>query len=196
MGRANLFPRLQLGEPVLGVVVGGDGDAAFDAHVRGIPPGGLGLRADAAQDGPTVGVGSDHGEVAVGQPPDAADGSVGRHGRCATPGADPDGDGPLHRQRVDAGVGDVVILAVEVDDVLGPQLAQHLDLLVAAAAPGGKVHAQRLVLHRVPAYADAQAQPPAGQQVDLRRLFGHQRRLPLRQDQDAGGQPDRLGDRR
>ena len=33
------------------------------------------------------------------------------------------GMGTLHRQGVDAGVGDVVVLAVEVDDLLSPQLA-------------------------------------------------------------------------
>ena len=41
-----------------------------------------------------------------------------------------------------------------------------------------------------------EAEPAAAEHVDLGRLLGHERRLPLRQDQDAGGQRDAGGDGR
>ena len=53
------------------------------------------------------------------------------------------------------------------------------------------VSPERLVLDGVPAQADAEPEPPAGQQVDLGGLLGHQRRLPLRQDDDAGDEFER-----
>jgi len=46
--------------------------------------------------------------------------------------AHPDRDRPLYRQRIDAGRGDVVVLAVVRDDRLRPQLAQEIDLLLHA----------------------------------------------------------------
>ena len=48
------------------------------------------------------------------------------------------------------------------------------------------VLAERLVLDRVPADADAEAEPAAGEQVDLGRLLGDERGLALRQDDDPG----------
>ena len=56
------------------------GDAALEADFRRVTAGGFGLSADAAQDGLAAGVGSEHGEVAVGQPADASDRGVGRSG--------------------------------------------------------------------------------------------------------------------
>ena len=46
----------------------------------------------------------------------------------------------------------------------------------------------------VPADTDTEAQPPPGQQIDIGRLPGHECRLALRQDQDAGGEPDSFSD--
>ena len=51
-----------------------------------------------------------------------------------------------------------------------------------------------VVLDVVPADPDAEAQPAAGEQIDVGRLPGHERRLALREDQDPGGEPDPLGD--
>ncbi len=45
-------------------------------------------------------------------------------------------------------------------------------------------------LHRVPADPDAEAEAAARQHVQAGRLLGHQHGLPLRQDQDLGGEPD------
>jgi hypothetical protein len=49
-----------------------------------------------------------------------------------------------------------------------------------------KVHAQRLILDRVPSDAHTQPQPAAGEDVDLCRLFGDERRLALGEDENAG----------
>ena len=49
-----------------------------------------------------------------------------------------------------------------------------------------EVHAQRLVLDRVPADAETEAEAPACEHVDLRRLLGEQCRLALPGDDDAG----------
>ena len=76
----------------------------------------------------------------------------------------------------------------EVHRLVGPKLAHHLDLLGAAGAAVLEVHAQGLVLNEIPADADAKAQPAATENVYLGGLLGHQRRLPLRQDEDAGHQ--------
>ena len=85
--------------------------------------------------------------------------------------------------------------AFEVDHGLGPQPPQDLDLLLGAPAAVPEVLAERLELDVVPAEPDAEAQPPAGEQVDLGRLLGDQRRLPLRQDEHAGDQLEPRRDR-
>jgi len=74
---------------------------------------------------------------------------------------------------------------------LGPQAPHEGDLLLEAAAPGGEVLAEGLELHAVPADADPQAEPAAGEDVDLRRLLGHEHRLALRQDDHAGHEFER-----
>jgi len=93
-------------------------------------------------------------------------------------------------------VVDAVELAAKVDDLLGPQGAQDGHLLRGAPASILEGLVERLVLDRVPAHPDAEAQPATAQHVDLGRLLGDQYRLPLRQDQDAGGQDDPAGDGR
>ena len=84
-----------------------------------------------------------------------------------------------------------VVLAVEVDELFGPERAQQRDLLLDAAAAVVEVLAERLELDGVPADADAEPQAAAGEHVDLRRLLGDERGLALRQDDDAGRELDR-----
>ena len=127
---------------------------------------------------------------------DPLEGRRGRYRLLAAAHAKPDGDGPLDRHRVEAGVADPVELAAEVHDRLGPQRAQDRDLLRAAAAPVLEGLVEGLELDGVPAHADAEAQPAPAEHVDLGRLLGHQRRLPLREDQDAGGQRESVRDGR
>ena len=71
-----------------------------------------------------------------------------------------------HRDRLarpgqDAGVLEVVELAVEAEDVLGPEPAHQLDLFGLAPAAGVEVLVERVVLDGVPADADAEPQPVA-----------------------------------
>ena len=78
--------------------------------------------------------------------------------------------------------------AVERHRRLGPQPAQHLDLFLGASAPIPEVLAERLVFDCVPTQSDAEPELATGEQVDLGGLFGHQRGLPLRQDDHPGDQ--------
>ena len=96
--------------------------------------------------------------------------------------------------RIDAAVGELVILALEGDAVLGPQRLHEADLLGRAHAAGVEVHAEALELDLVPADADAQPEPALAQRIERGCLLGHQGRLALRQDQHAGGEADLLGD--
>ena len=89
---------------------------------------------------------------------------------------------------------DLVVTALERDDVLRPEQPQHLDLFLVAAGAVAEVHPERLVLHLVPADADAEPELAAGQHVDLRRLLGHEHGLALREDEHAGYQLE-VGDR-
>jgi hypothetical protein len=59
----------------------------------------------------------------------------------------------------------------------------------AARVPVG---VERLVFDVVPADADAEAQPAAAEQIDLGSLLRDDAGLPLRQDQNAAGQPIRF----
>src|SRR3989442_13844550 len=79
-----------------------------------------------------------------------------------------------------------MIRALERHHRLGPELPHDGDLLADAAASRVKVLPQGLVLDMVPADAHAEAQAPAGENVHRSRLLGHEGRLPLGQDDDAG----------
>jgi hypothetical protein len=60
-----------------------------------------------------------------------------------------------------------------------------------SAAAVGEVLAERLVFDRVPAEADPEPEVPVREQVHLRGLLGDQRRLPLREDDDASDEFER-----
>src|ERR1022692_4364208 len=102
--------------------------------------------------------------------------------------AEPHRDRPLDRQRRESRPGYLLVAARVRDRALGPQPAQQGDLLGHPGAAVGEALAERLVLDGVPAEADSQPKPAAGQQVHFRRLLGDERGLPLRQDDDAGHQ--------
>ena len=61
----------------------------------------------------------------------------------------------------------VRILAVEVDEPLGPEPAEERDLLFGATAAVVEVLAQRFVLERVPADADTETQAATREDVHL-----------------------------
>ena len=108
--------------------------------------------------------------------------------------AEPDRDGLLRWQRVEAGIGDLVPLAVIGDEVVAPQRAHDLDLLLAALAAVGEIHAERLIFDVVPADANAEAQAAPAQDIDGGGLFGDQCRLSLPDDDDAAGEFYFFGD--
>src|SRR4029450_2267664 len=67
------------------------------------------------------------------------------------PCAHPHRDGTLPRQGLDARFVDTVVLALVADDLLGPQQAHHLNLLLDPSTARAEVFPQSLVLHSVPA---------------------------------------------
>ena len=71
---------------------------------------------------------------------------------------------------------------------LGPQSSEQRDLLVHACPSVREILAERLVFDGVPAEADAEAEPAAGEQIHLRGLLGHERGLALGKDDDPGDQ--------
>ena len=97
----------------------------------------------------------------------------------------PYGDGATYGQRIEARLSNGMVLPFVTDNFLAPQQAHHLYLLFYNAPSRLEVHSQRLVLHRVPTYAYPQTQLPASEHIYLRCLFGNQRSLPLRQDNDG-----------
>src|SRR5581483_11951009 len=92
----------------------------------------------------------------------------------------------LDRQWVEAGRPDRLVPPLEGDHWLRREAADQLDLFLEAPCPVLEVLAEPLVLNPVPADADAQPEAAAGQHVDLDRLLGDERGLPLRQDDHAG----------
>ena len=89
------------------------------------------------------------------------------------------GDRPLDGQRVDARPRDWS--APPKSTTARSTAPHHGDLLLDAAAAIVEVLVEGFVLDMVPADADAEPQAAAAEDVDLGRLLGHERRLPLRQ---------------
>src|ERR1039457_5156496 len=104
---------------------------------------------------------------------------------------EPKRDGALHRQRRQARPRDLRVFAVEGHALLGPQPAEQRDLLFDATAPVREILAERLIFDRVPSEPDAEPEVTPSEQVDLRRLLGRERGLPLRQDDDPGDKLER-----
>src|SRR5262249_28640190 len=88
---------------------------------------------------------------------------------------------------------EVMIRPLEVDQGLGPELPHDGDLLADAAASRVKVLVQGLVFDMVPADAHAETQAPAAEHVHRSGLLGHQRGLPLGQDNDTGDELEAPG---
>ena len=87
-------------------------------------------------------------------------------------------------------------LALKRDLAVGPELVHQFDLLRLATPPHAPVLTQRLVFDGIPPRPNSQAQPAAGDDIELGRLFGNQGGLPLRQNQDPAGEADPLSHRR
>ena len=78
----------------------------------------------------------------------------------------------------------LVPFAGEAAGGLRPEPAQIGDLFLHPPGAVAEGLAQHPEFHRVPADADTEAQPAAGQDVDFGGLLGDQRRLPLREDEN------------
>jgi hypothetical protein len=70
-----------------------------------------------------------------------------------------------------------------------PQLAR------LAARRAFPIHSEGFVLDVIPSQTDAQPETPTTQDIDLGCLLSDDARLPLRRDQNTGGQTDGLSDR-
>ena len=104
-------------------------------------------------------------------------------------GAEPDrGVGVLDGADVDGRVIDVVVVAVEVDAVVGPQLAQQPQPLLEARDPLLERHAERLVLGLHVAEPEADVEPALADDVERRELLGEHHRVVERRDHDLGRQ--------
>src|SRR5690242_18133067 len=177
---AGLFPGGDVPLPVL--LAGAEGiDPRVDADLLRIATDRFGRLAEQLQFRVLGAVDRTHREPAIAEPGGALDRDLGR-------AADPDRDRPLDRQWIEPGLGDGVEFAAEGDDRLGPEAAEQLDLLLLAPPAGAEVLAERLVLDRVPADADPEPELAGGQDIDLSRLLGDERGLPLGQDHDARNQ--------
>ena len=104
----------------------------------------------------------------------------------------PDRHASRGRARVDAGVLDVVELALKGDVRLGPQRLHDPHLLGRTPPAVVEILVEADELDLVPADPDAEPEPPAAQHIERGRLLGNQHRLALRQDQDADGKADLL----
>jgi hypothetical protein len=107
----------------------------------------------------------------------------------------PDRDPPFWA-RQDPGPIDPVVGVLIIDHGLLPQLADQGDLLLLPLAAAAKMprHFETVILHPVPADADAKAKPAIRKQIDIGGLFCEERRLPLRQDDHTRDQFELLGD--
>ncbi len=98
----------------------------------------------------------------------------------------------MHGHRVQAHAVEVVPLALERDELLGPEEPEHLDLLLDSGAAVREFLVECLVLHPVSSDSHAEAKASAREQIELGALLRHEHGLALRQDQDAGDQLDAL----
>ena len=96
---------------------------------------------------------------------------------------EPDRHPASRRQRIDAGIVDVMPLPLEVDMRLGPQCLHDLHLLLRASSPIVEILVQTDELHLVPADPDPQPETAAAQHVKAGRLLGDQHGLSLGQDE-------------
>ena len=98
------------------------------------------------------------------------------------------------RSRVGVDAGEVDEGAVVLDGPgLGPEGAHGREVVVGAGAPVGHGHADGGHLGLEVAGADAEQEPPAGQHVEGGGLLGEDERVPLREDDDPGGEQQPLG---
>ena len=89
---------------------------------------------------------------------------------------------------------DAIESAGEVDDRFGEKPAKQLDLFLLPRPTGMEVLSQRLVFDVVPADPHTEAQSAAREKIDIGCLASDKCSGALRQDENAGGEVDPLGD--
>src|SRR5438132_1334696 len=174
MRRAESTPVLSLMRPGIRRAIG-DANAPFDADAGWITSSSPCVVAHALKRGPPLVIRRKLREPAIRQTANTCD----HRFDTRSPTTKPQGNGTLDRQRVEASVANVVPAPVEIDYFLRPQRPHHGNLFLRALATIVEILTQSLIFCRVPANANAQAQAPTAQYIDFRRLFRHQRRLPL-----------------
>jgi len=101
----------------------------------------------------------------------------------------------LNRHRRQARARHGLVYTLEGHRLLGPQTAHECDLFTDAPTPVGELLTEGLVLDAVPPDSDPKAEMPSREDVDLNCLFGDERCLALREDDDSGHELE-LRDRR
>jgi hypothetical protein len=99
----------------------------------------------------------------------------------------------LQRLGLHPGRGNLVEVAVELDQVVGPQRPQHPQELLAPGAALRVRHARGRELHPGPADAEPHVEAAAGDDVEGGQLLGHQGRREERHVEHRHPQPDAAG---
>ena len=110
--------------------------------------------------------------------------------------ADVDGGRLLHGLGVHLAGGQVVDVAVEGGRLVEPERAQHLEVLVGAAAPALPGHVEHVELLLEPADADAEVDPAVREPVEGADLLGGVDGVALGEEQHGRAEPDRARARR
>src|SRR5262249_19216113 len=157
VGGAELAPGVVVAAPVVGAALA-QHDAALDADRVGVTAGRAGVLME------LLGVLGHRGRWSAGDDPAIAKlRDAMQHGLGGS--AEPERNWALNRQRVEAGLVDLVPAALERHDLLGPERAKDLDLLLELFAAGMEVLAERLVLDVVPTDAHPEPEPALREQV-------------------------------
>src|SRR5262249_19178560 len=188
MRRSESTPVLCLLRPGIRCAIG-YANTPFDADSSWITSGSPRVAPHALQRGPPHVIRLKLREPAIRQTSNAFDHSFDPR----SPTTKPQRNGTLDRQRVEASVANVVPAPMEIDHFLRPQRPHHGNLFLRALATIVEILTQSLILHRVPANPNPQAQAPTAQHIDFRSLLRYQRRFPLPQNDDRGYQLDALG---
>ena len=114
-------------------------------------------------------------------------GAPRRRGRVA---ADMNGDRAVHRLRPAIGAVETDELAGERRALLGPQRAQHGDVLIGACRTVREGGTDRVELLLQPADAYTEEDAPAGHRIERRDLLGGDHGAVLRKDENPGAKLD------
>src|SRR5712691_12496172 len=173
MGSSQRLPCLHLGKPILGLLTD-QGDTPLNANSRRVTASLPGVGPHASYSLLAGVTWREHGEPAIGKAANAAQGRFGRNRLRRPAGPDPDRDGTLHWQGIQAGVADLMPLPLETHHLLRPQRTQHGNLLFTASPTVVEILTQGPILDGIPAATDPQPQPTTAEHIDFGSLLGNQ----------------------